>query len=118
MRVFVLMLLLIAITIVTLGEDVKAPQQAVLISLERQDIEGQTIDVVMVPKGVTVLMGLLPLDRQAPLPPQSTMLCYVSAARVGVRRLDGTDAGLLDDILFTCGGKRYLFTNLQLGDTK
>ena len=114
MRVFVTALLLIAWLTITMAGDKKAPQQVVLMAVERQEIEGQTVDVVLVPKEARVILGLIPVDHQAPMPPQALMICYASSVPVGVRRFEGTDAGTFDDILFTCGGKRYLFTKLQI----
>ncbi len=88
--------------------------QVVLVYQRRAVIDGQDVDIVKVPKETMVLMGLLPLDKQAELPPQTLMICHPFSAAIGVRRLDGKEYGPISEIGFTCSAKRYLFSKLDL----
>jgi hypothetical protein len=89
-------------------------EQVVLLYQQRSIIEGQNVDIVAVPKKTTVYLGLVPLDSQAELPAQTIMLCSPMSQRIGVRGVDGRELGPLNEIGFKCGGKRYLFTKLDL----
>jgi hypothetical protein len=88
--------------------------QLVLIYQQRSVIDGHDVDVVAVPKEVTVLLGLTPLDNQTELPAQTLMLCHPAMQKIGVRTFDGRELGPVNEIGMICSGKRYLFTKLDL----
>jgi hypothetical protein len=72
------------------------------------------LDVVRVPATSVVVLGLAPLNEQAPLPPGTLMLCRPENIRIGLREFEGRQWGERDEILFRCGSKRYMFSKMDI----
>ena len=94
--------------------DAKVKGQVVFTFDHRQEIEGSTVDVMVVKPEQSVVFGLIPLDRQAPLPPASWVLCTMYVEKIAVRFEDGLERNEVNEIGFNCGGKRYLFAKLDI----
>ena len=86
----------------------KHEKQVVLQYVERQhDVNGNFMDVVLVPKDELVALGLTPMEGQAPLPKDALMICRATTELV-------TEDPPSSDIFFTCSGKRYRFRALDV----
>ena len=96
--------------------------QVVLIYDHRQVIEGQELDVVSVNPQAKVLLAIAPLDGQAPLPPNSLMICSMFSEMHGQpipRGLEPKEGevlygGLATNIGFKCSGKKYEFQKMDI----
>ena len=96
--------------------------QVVLIYDHRQVIEGQELDVVSVNPQARVLLAIAPLDGQAPLPPNSLMICTLFSEMHGQpipRNLEPKEGevlygGLRTNIGFKCSGRRYEFSKMDI----
>lgn len=118
-----------ALTLTYTGWVAAKPQQAVWVGEPSQKVvfnygtrtvvDGEEVDVVAVAPHQVVVMGLTPLDKQPALSPHDFMICHAQGYPMQLRRsVDGTDAGQFREIMFTCGGKRYMFTKLDIEPDK
>jgi hypothetical protein len=80
----------------------------------RENVHGQNVDIFTVGKDRNILFGLAPLDQQPPLSPGDIQICQTFTQSIGVKTVDGHEYGDFREIGFLCGGKRYLFTYLEI----
>lgn len=84
----------------------------IVLSFERDVQEPARTIKFFVPQG-KIAFGLLPIDGpSAPLPAGSLSVCRMEVVQVALRFFDGKETGPVNEILFRCSGKRYLFTTL------
>lgn len=86
----------------------------VLRYMTRQMAGGRQMDVVDVPKKEQVQMWIVPMDGQPELPLGAAMVCDGESVTVGISKFDGKDIEPRDEIVFRCGGRRYLFSRLHI----
>lgn len=80
----------------------------------REKVHDEEVDLFTVGKDRSIILGLIPLDREPPLSPGDIQVCAEFTQAIGIKTVDGKEYGNLSEIAFICSGRRYLFNYLTI----
>jgi hypothetical protein len=106
--------LVLALTIMAQVSPADDIHKVVLTYQGRENVQGQELDIFTVGKDRNILFGLAPLDQQPPLSRGDIQICQTFTQSIGVKIVDGKEYGDFRELGFLCGGRRYLFTHLEI----
>ena len=94
---------------------IHSDQPQLVFTFDHQRPDGQSVVII---RGVAVAMGWTPVGHPAPLTSGDYLLCTPISIPVAVRKLNGEDVGIRNEIAFKCGKNLYLMTTLDIKPKK